>query len=724
MENYSTIQGQCHCGGHHHVRLLITLLRPVVCVRNSCNESLVGICIPNQHRLGSQCADVGRIAPRVLEAAIADECFTAAESVDLVLPTLNPCTQSNLHDRHTFYLARSYRSYVPTQPCLHAKHSLLTETCLRHFPAIMTKSRKKKPKSRGSKFKGKAETIAAPTASPAYRLELNRVLSQLPKRDKLAVKEQFARFSVHADDEAVAKDVIAKCIAIGSRLQDPSLMAGALTALAQHVQARQEQSAVQAAPVTNIPSDNPRYAQVQGLLQDEPDVARYAAGLAEQLQQQHYVVIPNLLGAVSKQLKREVTAAFERGDLDNGKLGGGKAGTNTKYVLEKIRGDHVGWFNQDPCYDDSTGREHVSLSEEGKDGSVPSDHPRCWQGHGLKTFTRKMNTMVQLVSAFVPELHGIDTRSEAMVTCYPGNRARYIRHVDNPHGNGRKLTVLYYLNHDWRQGDGGELRVYRSSQHGEVDSDDDNDKIDGEKDKTEHYVDLPPTGDTMVMFFSDTRVPHEVLPTHKPRYAITHWFYDTAERELAEQRTGAGFAADLQVEEERLRNEIAKFERRTASSAQVLEQEQSTKINEPTKEGPCADERVDQAVKGSKLAEEGCAPSANTTVFIGNARQSAMTIASDGTSAGMHASKTSVNECAGLDVSCTLTATHVVYRCTDQHGMQVEVDVDNRMLTIITQDDNSTTVALHPAADVTTLTVKRIAKSHVLKIKCSRLDCP
>jgi hypothetical protein len=60
-----------------------------------------------------------------------------------------------------------------------------------------------------------------------------------------------------------------------------------------------------------------------------------------------------------------------------GMLGGGRSGKNTKYILEEIRGDHVGWFDGDPCHDASSGREETPVTEG-----------KCWKGGSLQTFMR------------------------------------------------------------------------------------------------------------------------------------------------------------------------------------------------------------------------------------------------------------------------------------------------------------------------------------------------
>lgn len=63
----------------------------------------------------------------------------------------------------------------------------------------------------------------------------------------------------------------------------------------------------------------------------------------------------------------------------------------------------------------------------------------------------------------------------------------------------------------------------------------------------------------LVVFFSDTRVPHEVLPTIAPRYAVTTWYMCARERVLAAERKEA---AVLKAERQKLEAEEAHFAER------------------------------------------------------------------------------------------------------------------------------------------------------------------
>ena len=119
----------------------------------------------------------------------------------------------------------------------------------------------------------------------------------------------------------------------------------------------------------------------------------------------------------------------------------------------------------------------------------------------LAVLLTRADALVEELSHSVPELRGVTSRSQPMIACYPPN-SRYVTHVDNPDGNGRLLTFIYYLNApDWSAADGGELRL-----HGDA------------------PTTIEPLLDRAVLFFSDARVPHEVLPTHRSRYAVSIWF--------------------------------------------------------------------------------------------------------------------------------------------------------------------------------------------------------
>jgi hypothetical protein len=122
-------------------------------------------------------------------------------------------------------------------------------------------------------------------------------------------------------------------------------------------------------------------------------------------------------------------------------------------------------------------------------------------------------------------------RTDSMVSCYPGEGARYGPHIDNFDGDGRQdldfgrcFTVLYYMNDpEWDQeADGGALRIHLLHE-----ADDDAD--------THPAIDILPRGDTLVMFRAD-RILHEVRPARKERFAISMWLYGGSEEHQAAWR--------------------------------------------------------------------------------------------------------------------------------------------------------------------------------------------
>ncbi|XP_026175118.1 uncharacterized protein egln2 isoform X2 [Mastacembelus armatus] len=113
--------------------------------------------------------------------------------------------------------------------------------------------------------------------------------------------------------------------------------------------------------------------------------------------------------------------------------------------------------------------------------------------------------------------YAINGRTKAMVACYPGNGAGYVRHVDNPNGDGRCITCIYYLNKDWDvKKQGGLLQIYPEGKN--------------------VVASIEPLFDRLLIFWSDRRNPHEVRPAYATRYAITVWYFDAKERAEAKEK--------------------------------------------------------------------------------------------------------------------------------------------------------------------------------------------
>lgn len=94
--------------------------------------------------------------------------------------------------------------------------------------------------------------------------------------------------------------------------------------------------------------------------------------------------------------------------------------------------------------------------------------------------------------------------TEIHLTCYPPG-AFYKRHLDQfRFDDHRKLSIITYLNPNWQETFGGQLRMYTQGGHRDI---------------------LPVAG-RMVCFRSDL-IEHEVLPATRDRLSITGWLLDT-----------------------------------------------------------------------------------------------------------------------------------------------------------------------------------------------------
>lgn len=185
----------------------------------------------------------------------------------------------------------------------------------------------------------------------------------------------------------------------------------------------------------------------------------------------------------------------------------------------------------------------------------------------MKELVNSVDKLIFELKDRCPTLSGLYERSDAMLSIYPGKGARFAKHIDNTTQDGRKITVLCYLNPDWDDSMGGALRLFipkkfrckedestssslshettspsdRSETHEEV--------IAERKGEISGYhmkaVDVYPHGGRLAIFYS-SEIPHEVLPTFGNRHALTIWYYDTNERKQTLERakeSGKGVAA-------------------------------------------------------------------------------------------------------------------------------------------------------------------------------------
>jgi len=84
----------------------------------------------------------------------------------------------------------------------------------------------------------------------------------------------------------------------------------------------------------------------------------------------------------------------------------------------------------------------------------------------------------------------------------------YKRHFDRfTDAANRTVTLVQYLNEDWKPEDGGALRIYQQSESG-----------------AEFYSDVLPHGGSAVLFLTE-KFAHEVLPANRERLSLTGWYF-------------------------------------------------------------------------------------------------------------------------------------------------------------------------------------------------------
>lgn len=138
-------------------------------------------------------------------------------------------------------------------------------------------------------------------------------------------------------------------------------------------------------------------------------------------------------------------------------------------------------------------------------------HSASRRGDGIAWLDASQSPDSQLIAAMENLLQGVNQRLflglfsvEAHYAHYPPGAA-YEKHRDAfRSSSSRVLSLVLYLNRDWRREEGGQLRLYTT-------------------DGAAISEEIVPRWGRLVIFLSEA-VPHEVLSASRDRYSIAAWF--------------------------------------------------------------------------------------------------------------------------------------------------------------------------------------------------------
>ncbi len=169
----------------------------------------------------------------------------------------------------------------------------------------------------------------------------------------------------------------------------------------------------------------------------------------------------------------EVQSILELDEFKNGMLQFKKAGigkSQDKQINEAIRGDYIQWIDR-------------------ASAQLP-----------VLAYLTKLNELI----SFVNQNLFLSLKDyEVHMTIYPTG-SYYKRHLDQfKKDDHRKISVICYLNENWKEEEGGQLRIYLP----------------------EKSIDVLPLAGRLVCFRSD-QLEHEVFAATRPRLSITGWILD------------------------------------------------------------------------------------------------------------------------------------------------------------------------------------------------------
>ncbi|CAO3573588.1 unnamed protein product [Mortierella alpina] len=185
-------------------------------------------------------------------------------------------------------------------------------------------------------------------------------------------------------------------------------------------------------------------------------------------------------------------------------------------VIQAVRewGTHM--FNAGQM--DKASGKHNAEEDPFREGNARGDYT-IWVSPGSE-FLEQSAALNRCVDWFSKELHEdlakvvhLHGQAEYQLAYYPPDSSHYERHRDSfptsdrEDRDQRRVTAIVYFNPDWKQGDGGELRIF--------------DK--GMGDEPEKQIDVAPMAGRCVVFLSGV-MDHAVLPAFNERIALTSWY--------------------------------------------------------------------------------------------------------------------------------------------------------------------------------------------------------
>eukprot|EP00600_Ochromonadales_sp_CCMP1393_P002895 CAMPEP_0174988438 /NCGR_PEP_ID=MMETSP0004_2-20121128/20127_1 /TAXON_ID=420556 /ORGANISM="Ochromonas sp., Strain CCMP1393" /LENGTH=305 /DNA_ID=CAMNT_0016241657 /DNA_START=50 /DNA_END=967 /DNA_ORIENTATION=- len=175
--------------------------------------------------------------------------------------------------------------------------------------------------------------------------------------------------------------------------------------------------------------------------------------------------------------------------------------------------------------------KHNVFSMQLSGGDAYYDSPRLHEYVVAMT-----QSMEQVIMSKFPETMLSDKLVSNKLAVCIGSGSAYDKHYDNSGlDDTRKVTVLYYMNPNWRPECGGCFRIYTNQADSSTDNSEPND--------SEKVIDIEPKADRLLVFWSD-RLVHSVLPSEAPRgdadhrYALTLWMTSTTPEAIARDDAG------------------------------------------------------------------------------------------------------------------------------------------------------------------------------------------